>query len=1061
MSRSLKKSGLNRMLSVITAFAMTFSTASALIVSSAAEDDINSSVTQLDSSTGLPVMGLEVHPVATSQDSSGNNASLNWAVDGVEDEDGLSFAVYKSVDGQAFKKCYVTDGTSWQDYELSDEYTYKYKVVALNSDETAVAVSNEAEFTPITQTSDMKVHSNVTGGELEYETSGTKIGDTYYSYSMKSNSGSYYLVESTSSDGVNFGNQRTVADESQNSDLGSCKLESVQMKYVESKNIMMIWAHWELPSGYDSGKALVITGTPGGTFTVHNIYNPLGVYVRDMSIFVDDDDTGYLVAASNESGQGANATIYIFKMNDTYSDVTEVVKKLHENQYREFPCLIKRDGYYYLFTSQAAGWYPSKGGYTSTKSLSGEWSDLRSIGDSSTFSSQSGWIQSIGNGENCVMHAYRWISSSDTAGSTLCPVYFANGFAFYDYCTSFKYDMKNSLLLPVQDGELLSLNKPVTSSISSSTLQNAVDGSYENAFVGDEKTWPFTIQIDLLKECNLSDIQISWYICKGSEGYYTYYVEGSTDGENWTTLLDRTDESSERVTKTYGFTNDALSGYARYVRLTVTNAHLHNNTNNWYTPKIYEIKVFGEPADSSSQTKTETQPIAAYHLDQSEISGGKISDKTGNNDDLVLYGDYGTNSTADTLDSSEHSAYIGDSSQPVYFSGSSGCYAQLPDGLLSSTDEFSISIRARSDTTFTDPYFTLGIGNDSTQYLIFKLGKDKVRFNISNNSWMGETGIKTDADGENWHTYTITVDETTAKLYIDKELVGENYQMGALLTNFGNSTKLYLGKSFYSSDQYFKGSISSICFYDFALSEENISEMKNTVYYTGDAPEVDPDPVDEETVLWTGSTSVGNWESCVDITTSMISEFKENDVIKVEFTVDSSSAQFQAQTGNWNSIAFDNCDSWGGADVSSSDSPFCLSITADIADQINNDTSDGVILRVKGKYITITKVTLVRETESTSGLTPNTVYKQTTSVSNGYYNVRFIQMVKKTDLENVTSITYTITDGTNTKTITGSSCFTTVTASGSAITADNGYVFIGVIITGIPESSTLTCSMSY
>lgn len=861
--------------------------------------------TPTNSTTGLPVIGLEVHSFATSKYSSGNNASLNWGVDGIDDE--VYFAIYKSSDGKDFEKCYVTNGNSWQDYELLNGHTYKYKVIAMNSDGNAIAASNEATFYPTSYTGSMNTHSNATGGELVYETSGTKVGNTYYSYSMKSNNGSYYLVESTSTDGVNFNTQRTVADKTQNSDLGSCKLESVQMKYVKNKNIMMIWAHWELPSGYDSGKALVITGTPGGTFTVHNIYNPLGVYVRDMAIFLDDDDTAYLVAASNVSGQGANATIYIFEMNDTYSDVTRVVKKLHENQYREFPCLVKRDGYYYLFTSQAAGWYPSQGGYAVTKSLDGEWSDLRKIGNASTFSSQSGWIQAIGDGDNCVMHAYRWISSSDTAGSTLCPVYFANGFAFYDYCTAFHYSMQSGALLPVQDGELLSLNKPVTSSISSSTLQNAVDGSYTNSFVGTQKTWPFNVQIDLLKESDLSNIQISWYMCKGSEGYYTYYVEGSTDGVNWTRLLDRTDESSDRVTKTYGFTSDELSGRARYVRLTVTNAHLHNNpNNNWYTPQIYEIKVFGKNVSTSSQTKTENQPVAVYHLDKTEITSGKITDKTGRNGDLVLYGNYGTDSVADT--NVEQTKYFGKTTQPIYFTGSDGCYAQLPDGLLSGKDEFSISMRVRSEMDFSKAYFTLGLGNDNTQYLIFKLGKDKVRFHMTNNSWMGETGIKKDIDGNNWHTYTITVDETIAKLYIDGQLIGENYTMGTLLSDFGNSAKLYLGKSFFSSDQYFNGSISSICFYDYALSEENVAEMKNTVYYVGEDDTTEDESTEDESDqtssgtknIWTGSWDLKSWSSALEIAENL--NGWSNASLKISFS-SSSSAQLQLacidKNGSW------------------------------------------------------------------------------------------------------------------------------------------------------------------
>lgn len=101
-------------------------------------------------------MGLEVHAVATSQDSAGNNASLSWAVDGVSDSDTLHFAVFKSVDGQDYKKCYITNGTTWQDYELADGHTYKYRVVALKSDETAAAASNEAEFSPVTDQSSIK-----------------------------------------------------------------------------------------------------------------------------------------------------------------------------------------------------------------------------------------------------------------------------------------------------------------------------------------------------------------------------------------------------------------------------------------------------------------------------------------------------------------------------------------------------------------------------------------------------------------------------------------------------------------------------------------------------------------------------------------------------------------------------------------------------------------------------------------------------------------------------------------------------------------------------------------
>ena len=130
-----------------------------------------------------------------------------------------------------------------------------------------------------------------------------------------------------------------------------------------------------------SRRAFVATAKPGGRFTVHHIYNPLGVQVRDMSVFVDDDQQGYLVAASNVAGEGANATLTIFKLNDDYTDVTGIANKVMEGEYREAPHIVKKDGFYYLFFSEAAGWYPSRGGYVSSRSLEGRWSEPRPIGN--------------------------------------------------------------------------------------------------------------------------------------------------------------------------------------------------------------------------------------------------------------------------------------------------------------------------------------------------------------------------------------------------------------------------------------------------------------------------------------------------------------------------------------------------------------------------------------------------------------------------------------------------------------------------------------------------------
>jgi hypothetical protein len=51
------------------------------------------------------------------------------------------------------------------------------------------------------------------------------------------------------------------------------------------------------------------------------------------------------------------------------------------------------------------------------------------------------------------------------------------------------------------------------------------------------------------------------------------------------------------VSKTYGFSSDELlaNSRARYVKIKVDQAHLHNNPSNWYPPTVNEVKVFGYP----------------------------------------------------------------------------------------------------------------------------------------------------------------------------------------------------------------------------------------------------------------------------------------------------------------------------------------------------------------------------------------------------------------------------------------------------------------------------------
>ena len=721
-----------------------------------------------------------------------DHAQLQWATTLSAER----YTLYRaeSPDGN-YVPVYDGSGNSYEDddIEVGKNYYYQLKAVSKGSD----FYSSVRELSPCALPSGLNTYDNQKGSSLVYDTNGYKVGNTYYSYSLKKHNGKddIYLEETTSSDGKHFGNARNAADSSQNSALASCKIESVHIDYIPEKNKVVVWAHWEKPSGYSDGKALVITGTPGGQFTVHHVYNPLGIQVRDMAIFFDDDGTGYLIAAANKEGQGANATMYIFRMNDDYSDVTEVVKTLFEDQYREFPNLIKKDGYYFLFTSQAAGWYPSSGAYSVTKDIGGKWSELRSIGNTSTFSSQSGWIVNMQD-ENYLMHAYRWLRASSTSGTTLCPLYFDKGFAFYDYCPYFKYNTSTGVLFPVQQGQLLSQDRPASSSLaakSGSSPAKAFDGSYQSSFtaIGDYKKWPFYLQVDLERVCDLANVQTSWYICKGSEGYYTYTVEGSLDGVNWTKLLDHTDKNSETVTKTYGFNSDMLSGKARYVRLNVQNATLQNNpTNNWYTPTVYEFKVFGTPVGAAEKPKP--------YVDIDFESGS---------------GNLALNGGASIKQESGRGSVL-------YLDGNDGSYGEFPTGMLDGLRDYTVSMDIKSGSEGN--FFTFAAGKNDEKYVFFRVADKLFRFAATTDSWRDETELKCDLDGTQWHNYTLVVSGADTKVYIDGKQALHTTETHGQIADMGSGTSCLLGKSYYSDDSYFKGSIDNISIYKCVLTESEL-----------------------------------------------------------------------------------------------------------------------------------------------------------------------------------------------------------------------------------------------
>ena len=504
-----------------------------------------------------------------------------------------SYDIYRSVDGGEYELINAMTGFTVDDYDLEIGKTYTYRVYALD-DNGMIGYAETKAFTPYEMPLDMKSTTNLEPSGMSTPGGGMKDMDgVYYRFSQSGRTdggkGFGQVTMSTSVDGVTYTDPvvvMTVDDilaHETCKDIEDIRFESVNFKYNPKANNFGFIAHAEKGSGgYDFARISVATYTPGDEKMVfHGAVRPGGDDVRDLNTFIDDDGTGYIMGATHN-----NADLAIYRLKEDWSGIEKRIVLLNPGAWRELPNILKVDGYYYLFTSGCAGWYPTPGMYNSATNMEGPWSDLRNVGNMTTFSSQSGYgFYLKKDSTNYIMNSYRWMgnwkdATLKTTQSLRLPITVSDGYAFYDYFEELLYNWDEDVLVPVQRGRILSQGRPT------SYGKNANDGNYKSQWTVDTQ-WPYSWEVDLGQSYNVNQVQISWRIHIGSEAYYNYIVEGSEDGVNYKTLIDRSKGYTD-----YGFTVDSCMGKARYIKVTVNDAKPRSGENN-YPSSFYEIKVMG------------------------------------------------------------------------------------------------------------------------------------------------------------------------------------------------------------------------------------------------------------------------------------------------------------------------------------------------------------------------------------------------------------------------------------------------------------------------------------
>lgn len=525
-----------------------------------------------------------------------NNVKLSW--DKIPDAD--SYKVYR--DGQPIAEVY---SVVYDDYNLPVGSEHTYYVEALKSG-TATKKAIATKATTFSCDAESEIYDNFDGKYLSKATtpkpSGFKIGDKYYAYAIErmdrdtenGRVNGWSVTEMTSVDGISdWSKPREIAF------YPKVNMEGNAFNYNPVTGKVVLSSHLEDADGYGAAKIFLAQITPNGGIEVGTAERPLGHDSRDQSLFIDTDNTAYLLSATN-----TNQDINIYRLDPTWTKPVELVNTICKGAHRETPYIIKVDGEYYFFSSKASGWYPSQTKYCSTSDLAGEWSQLKEIGNNSTFDAQFNRIKSWDNAAAC--WSYHWGAQREhktPAGNfpRVTILAFNNGVATMAYFRYVEFNDEHGVI-PVQNGRTLSLNCPVTAAVRGTNGVQAKcinDGAMcesseyfkknSNSALGK----PYMFTLDLQDDVKLSEINLATRLVNGSECAYRYTIEGSADNKNYDMLVDG------RTNWGVGFQiHDLADGTPyRYVRLRVYDViSVRKGNSQQWADGIYELTAYGTPA---------------------------------------------------------------------------------------------------------------------------------------------------------------------------------------------------------------------------------------------------------------------------------------------------------------------------------------------------------------------------------------------------------------------------------------------------------------------------------
>lgn len=195
---------------------------------------------------------------------------------------------------------------------------------------------------------------------------------------------------------------------------------------------------------------------------------------------------------------------------------------------------------------------------------------------------------------------------------------------------------------------------------------------------------------------------------------------------------------------------------------------------------------------------TDANLVASYDFEDANDKGKDIS---GNNNDLTVKGEnveYGV--------PGDHQS----GGNAIQLRGNDGQYLELPNGLLSGTDSFTVQFDSKSRMAANDNFFSFTIGSDNQKYFFSRLRPTSVYTAITKDSNGNEQGVTATQSANVWHTYRISVSPTFIATFIDGNLAAINKNVTTKLSELGTDLPMNFGKSTWAGDKYYNGGLDNI-----------------------------------------------------------------------------------------------------------------------------------------------------------------------------------------------------------------------------------------------------------